>query len=125
MIVYKLVSFNEDGDMFSALLHSRKYRLQYRLKHETKPIIGKIMAFDTFENAVDYANSGCRVLKCHACKVEVADNLFIPFCDNADSEYENYWKGKGTYRNETPRGTVFCDKITPLEIVYEKKHYKY
>lgn len=135
MIVYKVVSFlgSPSTKMYSVTSSNTtlRTRCEYEVGVTTVPKIGKLFAFDSIENAVRFVEDGSfgtvlwsirRILRCEAVlsketfnKVVVPDDLFIE--DFWTKHIFREWSQKDAPLISVPQGTVFCEEITPLEVL--------
>ena len=115
--VYKVVRLDSGVEFFSAFVSP--YCCQYKLGGIITNKKMPLFAFDTYENAEDYALDWHVILKCEAVLSPKQPKRGADACFN---EFNLFWKQvwgkkKITVRTcEKPDGTVFCSSITPLEI---------
>ena len=116
--VWKVVELRENGSFGSAVVGpANKYHLKYRLGEVTLPLIGKIFAFKSKEDAVRFLESRPyrkAILRCET-------SAWRRPLQIAEFTWEDYiytfWKKKPWYGGQPPRGTIFCDDLRPLEVV--------
>jgi len=105
---------------YSAVVNNTTLCLYYQLGFATSPVNGKIFIFRTRQDARNFRMPpGQKILKVTAKNVTEAP-LHIPDTCISDQFMVNWWKNISQYLGggngqETPRGTLFADEITPIE----------
>jgi hypothetical protein len=132
MIVYKVVSkTDKPGKFKSCLIHNPHLCLDYETGKTTRPMIGCILAFAFINQAQGFArgvisSKDSIILKCKARVSEraiVSEHMinfnYLNGLTGHDLALEGwmYTKRNGDLANLWPTGTVYCNELTPLEIV--------
>ncbi len=128
MIAYKLVIKGNDKIFRSFRVnHQPKILRRYHIGKTNKARIGPMFCFDSLGMATSWGNSfllinGFSILRCEVIESKLRPTT-IPY-DASDTVFKKskFWKvvkkGEAILGNmKVPPGTVFCDSVTPLEIV--------
>jgi hypothetical protein len=112
MIVYKVVR-KERGLLFSARAWKEGFKLNYIPNVNTKPKIGRILAFDTLENAKDFREFDEQIWKCYTRRVKPCPPILSFSSDLLPDIVRLFWKGGIHNCNCTvaPKGSVSCSSL--------------
>lgn len=118
--IHPLYPYDEPGSLYTRELEHLCIR--YPLGKVIRPKIGKIFAFDTLDNVVEFPY-GDQIWECRAKNAEpfkgrvLANRTIVVAC------YVGYWKSYhhpvtiDTWLVNAPDGTVLCDSLTLIKRV--------
>jgi hypothetical protein len=120
MIAYKVVRANMKTrkmvSVYTPVLGDPRVVVEYEVdKTATRPLnAGPLAAFEEYGHArnwIDILRERAPSLWCHGLDVVILK------CRVARSTAKRLWIDKNDKLRALPRGTIFCERITPLEIL--------
>ncbi len=118
MIAYKVVRVLATGQMRSVFFAKRYGGVLYDLGQTTERPAGQgpIAAFETIRRAQKWATN-----MRESGYIKGSCNIAIVKCRIKRSKESGLWRNKKIHvKHLVPRGTIFCDRVTPLKMVMDR-----
>ncbi len=123
-IVYKVCDAN-DGVFESARMRSSKFRLTYKVGERVKPVVGRILCFNTLDDAIEFRECDEVVFRAIGYGVRKQPFLIGSYIDNTIENIVRVFKPNTTYDElaaifkpmRPPAGTLSAASLKLLEQV--------
>ena len=124
-IVYKVCDV-DDGVFESARMHIPEFRLIYKVGERVKPVVGRILCFDTLDDAIQFRECDEVVFRAMGYGVREQPFLIRSYYDNTIENIARVFMPNTTYDElaaifkpmRPPTGTLSATSLKLLEQVY-------